>query len=86
MQDPTSRLIHWRLKLFEYEYNIIYKARKRKNERGRLIEKSGGFPNNKIYMYNQIFSIVGISLSDDELYVIRERHLKPREIVKLLET
>lgn len=28
VQDPTSRLVRWRLKLAEYEYNIIYKAGK----------------------------------------------------------
>lgn len=28
VKDPTSRLVRWRLKLAEYEYQVMYKARK----------------------------------------------------------
>ena len=28
MKDPASRLVRWRLKLMEYDFDIIYKAGK----------------------------------------------------------
>jgi len=28
VKDPTSRLVRWRLKIAEYEYDVVYKAEK----------------------------------------------------------
>lgn len=69
VNDPTSQLIRWRLKLPEYEYAIVYKAGKRNVNADALLR-------NPTAPGKQILPITGTSSSDDEMYINRRKRRK----------
>lgn len=75
VKDPTSRLIRWRLKLAEYEYDIVYKAGKRNVNADALSR-------NPIGANKQILPIAGTSSSDDEIFSSLAKRRRTQELPK----
>jgi len=62
VKDPTSRLLRWRLKLEEYEYDIVYKRRS---------------SNTNADVLSRIHVAETVPTEQEKLKIFQEMHMKP---------
>jgi hypothetical protein len=62
VKDPSSRLLRWRLKLEEYEYNIVYKR---------------GSSNTNADALSKIHVAETTPTEQEKLKIFQEMHMKP---------
>jgi len=79
VKDPTSRLLRWRLKLAEYEYEVIYKAGKTNINADALSRNPVENQSIKIYLYQQEND------SDSDTDIIFETEPRKSNIEKITE-
>ena len=85
MTDPTSRLIRWRLKLAEYEYDVVYKPGKINDNADALSRNPTTFDvSNKLAESRQVLPLERIrelSSSEESLFTSSNKKSKktPRE-------